>query len=246
VEPIEPDLFDGAVTVDDGDGLCGELDNCPTVVNPTQIDTDADGLGDADADGHGTACDNCPEQFNSDQTDSDGCGDVCDLILEPLDVTVQILKACGRLLRGRWRFSLKGSRSPGDRVTASSELVANSAWIEVNGRKYFDSREEGSRKKTKVRVKHQEIRSITLVDFDRNKLRLDFRRRRFVVKLKDMPAPQTGGSGSVFIPMTLRFLDVEIPLVVGGSMKGEKRLIGEPGTVGESRTVFCRDQVFVR
>jgi hypothetical protein len=31
----------------DGDGTCDQLDNCPLVANPTQIDGDADGVGDA-------------------------------------------------------------------------------------------------------------------------------------------------------------------------------------------------------
>ena len=30
----------------DGDGICGDMDNCPAVVNPTQRDGDQDGLGD--------------------------------------------------------------------------------------------------------------------------------------------------------------------------------------------------------
>jgi len=31
----------------DGDGVCGDVDNCPLVSNPDQADADGDGLGDA-------------------------------------------------------------------------------------------------------------------------------------------------------------------------------------------------------
>jgi hypothetical protein len=79
----------------DADGLCADVDNCPSVANADQNDADADGVGDAcdncssvansdqldsDGDGRGNACDNCPFTPNFEQTDTDGdgVGDACD------------------------------------------------------------------------------------------------------------------------------------------------------------------------
>jgi len=70
----------------DGDGIEDSQDNCPTVPNPQQEDSDfrIDCNGECiqvpDPDGIGDACDNCPSLNNPNQedVDSDAIGDRCD------------------------------------------------------------------------------------------------------------------------------------------------------------------------
>jgi len=73
----------------DNDGVADGSDNCPSVANESQTDTDNDGTGDAcdetpngdtDSDGIDNEEDNCPLVANADQTDTDGdtIGDACD------------------------------------------------------------------------------------------------------------------------------------------------------------------------
>lgn len=68
---------------DDNDGVINSLDNCPSVANADQADSDNNGIGDAcqdtDQDGILDINDNCPTVANPDQLDSDndGVGDVC-------------------------------------------------------------------------------------------------------------------------------------------------------------------------
>jgi LysM repeat protein len=68
----------------DNDGVPDDLDNCPTVVNPGQIDTNKDGIGDdcsgRDGDGIFDDFDNCPHAYNPDQRNTYGgpAGDACE------------------------------------------------------------------------------------------------------------------------------------------------------------------------
>jgi len=89
-QPCRPDA--------DTDGWADEIDNCPQVSNPSQENTDGDGLGNAcdnddDNDTIVDTADNCPLVANADQTnsDGDGLGNACDddddndAIVDPAD-----------------------------------------------------------------------------------------------------------------------------------------------------------------
>ncbi|MCP4289090.1 MAG: PEP-CTERM sorting domain-containing protein, partial [Gammaproteobacteria bacterium] len=90
--PADPDKTEPGIcgcgvadTDSDGDGTPDCNDNCPNVANPSQEDSDGDGVGDvceADGDGDGVPddTDNCPNASNPGQedADNDGSGDACD------------------------------------------------------------------------------------------------------------------------------------------------------------------------
>jgi len=78
----------------DCDGIMDYEDNCPSLANPDQYNSDGDDFGDIcdncpdinnndqfdpDEDGYGALCDNCPVHYNPDQIDSndDNIGDSC-------------------------------------------------------------------------------------------------------------------------------------------------------------------------
>ncbi|MCG8698107.1 MAG: thrombospondin type 3 repeat-containing protein [Bacteroidales bacterium] len=83
------ELFENPISIDpydsDLDSHPDSADNCPSVYNYDQTDTDGDGIGDVcddnwDNDSHTNDNDNCPLVDNEDQSDvdGDGIGDVCD------------------------------------------------------------------------------------------------------------------------------------------------------------------------
>jgi hypothetical protein len=91
---VDPDL-DGTCNPGVISSLCSGSDNCPTISNPDQGNSDADSYGNAcdncpttanagqengDEDSLGNACDNCPTVTNPSQvnTDGDALGDTCD------------------------------------------------------------------------------------------------------------------------------------------------------------------------
>ena len=70
-------IGDACDTDKDGDGVMDNVDNCPLVVNPSQLDTNGDGKGDDcdddyDGDGILDLVDNCPNNGQITSTDFRG------------------------------------------------------------------------------------------------------------------------------------------------------------------------------
>lgn len=136
----------------DHDGVPDHSDNCPDTYNPTQVDTDNDGIGDAcdadiDNDGLVNEQDNCPYSYNPDQadTDGDGIGDACDsdidgdgieneddpdpyasdtLIVDVEDAATKASYASGMLTLGGRRWTLDNAlvTVTGGNATASDRI----------------------------------------------------------------------------------------------------------------------------
>jgi hypothetical protein len=126
-DEVEVPVEDGEVQVDDAvladendrdaDEIANDDDNCPSVYNPEQTDTDGDGQGnacdiltDSDDDGFADANDNCPNAANPTQIDTDGdsLGDACDTTLDVR--TIEINQTLGGNIAAggeieRWSFT---------------------------------------------------------------------------------------------------------------------------------------------
>jgi hypothetical protein len=87
----------------DGDGVLNHVDNCPTVANADQADSNSNGIGDAcevhdqDGDGVPDSLDNCPTVSNANQADTDGdhVGDACDACFQDPTKTSPGVCGCG-------------------------------------------------------------------------------------------------------------------------------------------------------
>ena len=112
---------------EDRDGVADPSDNCRSVGNADQKDTDRDGVGDTcdadhDGDGVGNATDNCPSAANPDQNDSDGDGkgNVCD----PVEAILSMISGPG--------VTCGSSNEPGvmctDTIQDTTALTSTPTW----------------------------------------------------------------------------------------------------------------------
>ncbi len=131
----------------DGDGVVDVLDNCPDKINPDQLDTDEDAVGDAcdtcigcqlcdrgpqhdeDGDTFADDCDNCPTIPNLDQANADGddLGDLCDADNASQQDRV-LFDGFGTLDDSRWE------QTAGDWVIVDDAVVATDGPDDVGRR----------------------------------------------------------------------------------------------------------------
>jgi hypothetical protein len=124
-------VFTEIIDVDfDDDFIEDRLDTCITISNPSQTDTDGDGLGDAcndgddsDGDEYSNSLDNCPNVSNPNQkdTDSDGTGDACDLTPFPI---------CSPPQSGDWMIS-SSCTLDNSFTSPASVMVQNNAVLHI-------------------------------------------------------------------------------------------------------------------
>lgn len=138
---------------DDNDGVLDANDNCTLTANPTQVDTDSNGAGDAcdpvdrDSDGLWNINDNCPDTANADQLDTDGngTGDACQAAVVAVpwagsEAKPHVVYSGGSLVlqasatkggRGEPVSLASGSWDPGDGSGPQAIDVSNSRVLEL-------------------------------------------------------------------------------------------------------------------
>jgi hypothetical protein len=137
----------------DADGVCDDVDNCPSDYNPGQEDGDGDGTGDAcdgcgtadaDLDGICDALDSCPAVYNPGQENTDGDaegGDACDItVTSPLDGDVTCDDPPPTItwtpeVYDRFRVIIATNRRFNKKVTSGKTLLTGTSWT-VGPRKW--------------------------------------------------------------------------------------------------------------
>ena len=116
----------------DADVVNDEVDNCPSLYNPEQVNSDGDLMGDAcdaDADDDGILnhADNCGQVANVDQRDEDrdGLGDVCD------STYCYVADEVGSCLDPATTFTVYGGA---DRVVHTGETIPLLFWANRKNR----------------------------------------------------------------------------------------------------------------